>query len=266
MDATLGQRGSGTRGLALRAGVLTAVLACADAPSEFEREIQPVVEDRFPHDSEAFTQGLLFAEGTLYESTGLYGNSSLRQVDVQSGEVLRIRHLDSDLFGEGLALVDDRLIQLTWQAGVAYVYERETFEEVSTFSYEGEGWGLCYDGQALWMSDGSSTLTVRDPQSFDIQREVEVRQNGERLDNLNELACVGYIYANVWFSDEIVAIDKESGDVEFVIDASSLLTEEEAGFLPSEAVLNGIAYNPDADLFYLTGKWWPSLFAVRLER
>ncbi len=223
----------------------------------------PEVLATYPHDPEAFTQGLLLEDGHFYESTGIYGESSLREVVPETGEVLREVELSPDLFAEGLTLVGDRLIQLTWQAGVALVYNADTFEQTDTFSYEGEGWGLCFDGDELVMSDGSATLTRRDPGTFALLGTVVVRQDGEPVEMLNELECVdGSVYANIWQTDTIVQI-AEDGRVTQEIDASSLLTGAERAQLSADAVLNGIAYDAEAETFYLTGKLWPKLFAVR---
>ena len=223
----------------------------------------PEVLATYPHDPGAFTQGLLLEDGWFYESTGLYGESSLREVVPETGEVLREVELAPDLFAEGLTLVDNRLIQLTWKAGVALVYNADTFEQADTFSYEGEGWGLCYDGEELVMSDGSATLTRRDPETFAPLETVEVRLGGEPVEMLNELECVGdSVYANVWQSDTIVKI-AEDGRVVQEIDASSLLSAEERAQLVPDAVLNGIAYDPEAETFFLTGKLWSKMLEVR---
>ena len=243
-------------------GMLSLLSACASSPSQLAIEEL----ERLPHDSDAFTQGLLLEGGMLYESTGLYGRSSLREVDPRSGEVVRIRHLDDSLFGEGLALVGDRLIQLTWRAGTALVYELETFEQVGSFRYQGEGWGLCFDGDVLWMSDGTSTLFARDPATFEVRDRLSVTLEGEPLARLNELECVGpHVYANVWQTDNLVRIDKESGRVDAVIDASTLLSPQLRAVLPPDAVLNGIAFDPDNERFLITGKLWPAIYVVRFE-
>jgi glutaminyl-peptide cyclotransferase len=214
----------------------------------------------FPHDGRAFTQGLLWYDGSLYESTGLQGASSVRQVD-RSGEVVRMVSLDPRIFGEGLARVDDRLYQITWQQGLAIVYDLATFEKLREFGYSGEGWGLCYDGERLVMSDGSSNLFLRDPQTFDLLGTIPVTLDGQPIDRLNELECVGdFVYANVWMTDNILRIDERSGRVDATIDASGLLTREER--LGAD-VLNGIAFDPDRDTFLITGKFWPKLFEVR---
>lgn len=242
--------------------LLSLLSACASTPAQLEIEVL----ERLPHDSGAFTQGLLLEGGMLYESTGLYGRSSLREVDPQSGEVVRIRYLDDSLFGEGLALVGERLIQLTWRAGIALIYDLDSFEQVGSFRYQGEGWGLCFDGEMLWMSDGSSTLFARDPATFEITDRLSVTLDGEPLPRLNELECVGpYVYANVWQSDTLVRVDKRSGRVDAVVDASPLLSPQLRAVLSADAVLNGIAYDPEGDRFLITGKLWPAIFAVRFE-
>lgn len=225
----------------------------------------PEVINVYPHDDDAFTQGLLWDSGFLYESTGLRGQSTLRRVEIQTGTPLQTVALDQDLFAEGLERVGDRLIQLTWQAGRAFVYDFDTFERLDTLSYEGEGWGLCYDGRYLFMSDGSAYLSIRDPGSFELIFRGAVTYNGQILPAqlLNELECVDdYVYANAWNTDYIFRIDKFTGDIVAVIDASSLLTEAEKAALDSGSVLNGIAYNPESMTFYLTGKKWPKIFEV----
>lgn len=216
------------------------------------------------HDPNAWIQGLVLDEGLFYESTGRYGESTLRAVDPATGEVEQQIDLPEEYFGEGLALVDDRLIQLTWKESTALVYDAETFEQVSTFEYEGEGWGLCYDGEWLYMTDGTPFIDLRDPETFELVFSGAVTLQGQPVANLNELECVGdFLYANVWQTDYIVRIDKSNGVVTGVIDASSLLTEEERASLESGAVLNGIAYDPEKDVFLITGKLWPKLFEVR---
>lgn len=217
---------------------------------------------KYPHANDAFTQGLLWHDGVMYESTGRYGQSSLRKVRLDDGEVLAERSLEPTYFGEGLALVDDRLIQLTWRSGVAIVSDLASLEPEDRLRYQGEGWGLCYDGDALWMSDGSSILERRDPASMDLLREITVWRGDRAVQRLNELECVGDdVYANVWQSDEILRIDSKTGQVTAVIDASGLLSRAEA---IRADVLNGIAYRPETDTFLLTGKLWPHVFEVEL--
>lgn len=239
----------------------------APPPSPTPEGVQylvPEVLASFPHDETAFTQGLLLHEGSFYESTGQYGASNVRQVNPQTGEVLRQTNLSSAYFGEGLALVDDRLIQITWREGEAFVYSLETLEMTGVFAYEGEGWGLCYDGQMLYMSDGSATIFQRDPVTFEITGQIPVTLEGEPVERINELECVGdSIYANVWLTDTILRINKATGDVQAVIDASALLDPVMRAAMSTSAVLNGIAYNADGDTFFVTGKWWPLMFEVR---
>lgn len=238
-----------------------------DAPDEppssppFESLVVRVLRT-YPHSTDAFTQGLVWHDGVLYESTGGYGRSSLREVRLEDGAVLKERRLPRELFGEGLAVVNDRLIQLTWREQVAVVWDRTTFEERKRLRYLGEGWGLCFDGRALVMSDGSSMLEIRDPATMELIREVSVLRNGHPVSRLNELECVGSdVYANVWQRDEILRIDAETGRVTAVIDASGLLSSRDAA---RADVLNGIAYNSESGTFLLTGKLWPRVFEVEL--
>jgi glutaminyl-peptide cyclotransferase len=183
---------------------------------------------------------------------------------LETGSVFRRVALPDELFGEGLARVGDRLAQLTWQEGIALVYDMLRFERVAQFSYEGEGWGLCYDGKRLIMSNGSPQLTFRDPDTFVVTNRVYVRKNGRPQSRINELECVdGLVYANVWSTDEILEIDPDSGSVRAVIDASPLLSAAERQAIGREAVLNGIAYDPTSKTVLLTGKLWPKLFRVR---
>lgn len=225
----------------------------------------PKVLNTYPHDSDAFTQGLRWHAGFLYESTGLYGESSLRRVDIESGEPLESLAIDQAYFAEGLELVDGKLIQLTWKAGRAFVYDIDTFALIDIINYEGEGWGLCYDGRFLFMSDSSAYLSLRDVATFDLIMRAAVTYQGQIVPPqlLNELECVGeHIYANAWNTDYIFRIDKWTGEVTAVIDASTLLTEAERAELAPGAVLNGIAWNPDSDTFFITGKKWNKLFEV----
>ena len=228
-----------------------------------ERLVAEVIAS-YPHDREAFTQGLVFHAGRFYESTGRYGRSELREVEIESGRVIRSRSLEPRFFGEGLALVGDRLIQLTYREGVALVYDRETFNELERFPYQGEGWGLCFDGEALWMSDGSSSLQRRDPTTFALLGSLPVRREGREVPRLNELACVpGGVVANVWLSDELVWIDPRSGAVTAVIDASALVPDDERVRGDRDAVLNGVSHDPETGRWWLTGKLWPVLYEVR---
>ena len=235
--------------------------ACNQAPEAIEYEIVGT----FPHDTSAFTQGLLFHDRHLYESTGQYGFSSLRRVDPATGRVVDSVLVDSAYFAEGLAVVGSDLVQLTWKAGIAFVYDLETLEAKGEHRYSGQGWGLCFDGTSLFMSNGSAKIVARDPATFEVRAEIEVKQDGVSVSRLNELECVGeYIYANVLLGDRIVRIDKESGQVTGEIDGRGLSA---AGRRPtdSDAVLNGIAYIEETDVLLVTGKLWPTILALRMK-
>lgn len=224
------------------------------------------IVDTHPHDSTAFTQGLeLIDQGRMLETTGLYGESDRRLVDIESGEVLEILEIDTDLFGEGATVVGDELLQLTWKAGVLIRSDLATLDEVSRDTYEGEGWGLCFDGESLAMSNGTSALTFRNPETFDAIRTVEVTLGGEPVERLNELECVnGQVFANVWLSDVIVVIDPATGEVVATLDGS-VLRPPELSLDESSFALNGIAHDPDTGHYYLTGKLWPVLYEVQLS-
>ena len=225
------------------------------------RTLRVDVVRELPHDTSAYTQGLLWWEGSLYESTGRYGESTLRRLDPATGAVEQRVAVPPAFFGEGLARIGGRLIMLTWMAERAIVYDLRTFDTVRTFRYAGEGWGLCHDGDRLVMSNGSDTLTFRDAETFEPVGEVRVTLRGRPQERLNELECVdGEVYANVWQDDYIVRIDPTSGRVTHQIDAAGLLSPREAR---GDDVLNGIAYQPETGTFYITGKWWPKMFEVR---
>jgi glutaminyl-peptide cyclotransferase len=218
----------------------------------------------YPHDRAAFTQGLLLDNGKLFESTGLVGQSSLREVELATGRVIRRVSVPAPLFAEGLTAVGDTLIQLTWQHGRALVYDKHTFTRTGEFSYKGEGWGLCTMGDELVMSDGSSTLTVRRAKDFSVIRTLGVTLDGRPFGQLNELACVGSdVYANVWMKDILVRIDARSGRVTQYIDAPNLLSPIERQGVD---VMNGITYDPSDQTFLITGKLWPRLFRVRFVK
>jgi len=241
---------------------ITPIDASRPAAAPVVEELRVRVIRKYPHATDAFTQGLIWHQGVMYESTGQYGQSSLRKVQLEDGKVLAQRRLESSVFGEGLARVDDRLIQLTWRSGLAFVSDLTTLEKRETLNYAGEGWGLCYDGAALVMSDGSSMLEFRDPESMELLGEMSVLKNGHPVRKLNELECVGTdIYANIWQRHEILRIDRKSGRVTATIDASGLLSRIEA---KRAGVLNGIAYKPQSKTFLLTGKLWPHVFEVEL--
>jgi glutaminyl-peptide cyclotransferase len=233
----------------------------ASSPEGTVELLVPEVLSIRPHDPEAFTQGLLIEDGRLFESTGRYGSSTLREVDPATGAVLRSVAVDDSLFAEGLELVGDRLVMLTFREGTAIVFERDSFEAIGKFSYPTEGWGLCFDGERLVMSDGTPTLVFRDPGTFAEIDRLTVTIGGERAERINELECVdGEVWANIWRTDLIYRIDPTSGDVTGVVDASALLAEplDEDG-----AVLNGIAFDETSGSWLVTGKLWPSMFEVR---
>ena len=214
----------------------------------------------YPHDPGAFTQGLVWDGGVFYESTGLYGKSSLRRVEPMSGQVMARRAVDPNLFSEGLALVGDRLLQLTWKAGIVLVYDLASLELVDEYGFNGQGWGLAYDGARLVMSDGSHRLTFRDPTDFRWLSTLEVTLAGQQVRDLNELEFAeSSLYANVWGQERILRIDPDSGAVDGVVDASGLLSPQEKARVD---VLNGIAYDPVSKTFWLTGKFWPKMFQV----
>jgi glutaminyl-peptide cyclotransferase len=227
-------------------------------------QLIPKVLAVLPHDPSSFTEGLFWHSGFLYESSGLYGKSNLRKVDPQTGTVLQRVDDPTAVFGEGIALDGNRLVQLTWHEKIGYVYDLDSFTQVGTVSYDGEGWGLCFDGQYFYMSNGSTYISKRDAKSFAMLSSIQVLQDGKPITQLNELECVGNsIYANVWMTDTILRINKNSGKVTGVIDASGLLTSQERAQAGSDGVLNGIAYDPNNDVFLITGKLWPKLFEVK---
>jgi glutaminyl-peptide cyclotransferase len=236
----------------------------ATATAAVERLRVQVVRS-YPHDRAAFTQGLLIDGGKLFESTGLVGQSSLREVDLSTGRVIRKIDVPPPIFAEGLALVGDNLIQLTWQNGRALVYNKHTFTRAGEFTYRGEGWGLCTAGSELVMSDGSANLTFRRASDFNVVRTLAVMMDGQRVEQLNELECVGSdVYANVWMRDLIVRIDSKTGRVTHRIDAPNLLSPLERQ--NTDMVLNGIAYDPADQTFLITGKLWPKLFRVKFVK
>jgi glutaminyl-peptide cyclotransferase len=217
-----------------------------------------------PHDPGAYTQGLVYHEGFLFESTGRYGTSSVRKVRPETGEIIQIKKLSDEYFGEGLALVGTELVQLTWRSGRAFVFDSDSLTLLRTLDYEGEGWGLCFDGESLFMSNGSDRLLRRDPATFEVLEELQVTQDGISVSRLNELECVGNsIYANVYQTTRIVQIDKASGRVISEIDGFRLSAAARRSPDP-EAVLNGIAYDPDRGTLFVTGKLWESLFEIRV--
>lgn len=218
----------------------------------------------WPHDVKAFTQGLLFYKGSVLESTGQYGESSLREVELETGKVSKRIAVPAMYFAEGLAVMGDRAYQLTWQHRKGFVYDADTFQLQKEFSYEGEGWGLTTDGASLILSDGTARLRFLDPKTFLVTRTIEVTRDGQPVVHLNELEYIhGEIFANVWQTDLVVRIDPATGAVRGVVDFSGLLPAAQRG--PSTDVFNGIAYDSANDRLIVTGKNWPHLYEVRLK-
>lgn len=217
----------------------------------------------YPHDPQAFTQGLIFLDGFFYESTGLYGESSLRKVQIETGEVLQSVELSPAYFGEGLTDWDDSLVLLSWREGTGWVYDLADFSLRDQFSYATEGWGLTQDGERLIMSDGTAHLYFLDPATLKILDSVLVTDNGVAVERLNELEYVrGEVFANIWLTDSIIRIDPDTGELLGWIDLSGILPQEER--TDQTDVLNGIAYDPELDRLFITGKRWPKLYEIRL--
>lgn len=220
------------------------------------------VVQSWPHDPQAYTQGLVYHDGKLYEGTGTYGHSSLREVELETGLVLRKHDLEQTYFGEGLELLGGKLYQLTWRTHVGFIYDAATFQQVGQFEYPTEGWGLTADGSSLIMSDGTSTLRFIDPTTFAVRRSVTVTDEGIEVSQLNELEFInGEVYANVYMRDVIARIDPATGRVTGWLDLTGLLPE--ADKTGDENVLNGIAYDAAHDRLLVTGKLWPKLFQIR---
>jgi glutaminyl-peptide cyclotransferase len=247
----------------LRRSVLLALcFAVAWAPLARAADTYRVVHT-YPHDARAFTQGLIYVDGHLYESTGLEGRSSLRMVDLQSGHILQSVPVPDEYFAEGLTDWGSTLIQLTWQSHVAFVYDRFSFRLLRTLSFAGEGWGLTQDGRHLVLSDGSANLKFLDPATMHVVRQIQVTDQGTPVTQLNELEYVhGEIYANIWHSDRIARISPETGKVLGWIDLTGILPADER--TDPEAVLNGIAYDAAHNRLFVTGKLWPKLFEIQI--
>ena len=225
-----------------------------------------VVKESYPHDPQAFTQGLVFKDGVLFESTGLNGHSSIRKVQLETGKVLQKQDIDSAHFGEGIAVVGNDIIGLTWTSHIGFVFDIKTFKLKRTFNYPGEGWGLAHNGQYVFMSDGTSAIRVLHPTTLAEVRRIDVTADGAPVARLNELEWVeGEIFANVWGTDTIARIDPTSGHVTGWIDLSGLLEPRWKGIRNAD-VLNGIAYDAKAHRLFVTGKLWPRLFEIELVR
>ncbi len=249
--------------------LLTAMLFAAQgSPNLVQEGTVPVfgfeIISVYPHSGLAFTQGLVYDKGVLYEGTGLYGRSTLCRVELQTGRVLDQKHLENNLFGEGIAIWKDRIIQLTWQSGLGLVYGKENMTEIGNFSYQTEGWGITSDNKSLIMSDGTDILHILDPESFAEEGRILVTNNGSPLRGLNELEYIkGQIYANVWPTNWIAIISPESGEVKGKINLQGILQESDTQGSKVD-VLNGIAYDALEDRLFVTGKLWPKLFEIKV--
>jgi len=253
----------------LAIGLLTVGFCVPHSQAELPANITLRYVTTFPHDPSAYTQGLLWHDGYLYESAGQYGESSLRKVEPRTGIVTERVDLPRQFFAEGLALVDDSLFQLTWRNNVCFIYDIKTFQRTGHFQYPGEGWGLTYDGKHLIMSDGSNNLRFLDPKTFALQRRIDVFDRMERrpvpVRNLNELEWIrGEIWANVWQTTRIVRINPRNGNVIGWIEMASFVPEEHRNDL-HDRVLNGIAFNPETNHVYITGKHWKVMHQFLLE-
>lgn len=223
------------------------------------------VVNTWPHDQNAFTQGLVFLDGKLLESTGQEGRSSLRNVELQSGKVLKQVDVPEPYFAEGIALLNNKIYQLTWQHRLGFIYDAQSLQKTGEFSYSGEGWGLTADGQSLILSDGSNRIRFLDPDSFKATRTIAVMDGRTPVTEINELEFVnGEIYANIWHDDRVAAIDPQTGRVKAWIDLSGLLKPGDTS--DPEAVLNGIAYDQSSGRLFVTGKLWPKLFEIKIKR
>ena len=248
------------------AGIGCVVLLAALVPLAFSGEQAPStvevkVVQRFPHDPAAFCQGLVVVDGQVWEGTGKYGDSELRQLDLKSGQIVSSANLPQEYFGEGITYHNGKIYQLTWRENVCLVYDQATLKVLGTRYYSGEGWGLTSDGKYLYLSDGTASIRVIDPDKFKVIRRFRVHVGGRDIDQLNELEFVnGELWANIWHSDFIARINPQSGQVLGWLDASSLWPANRRP--SSEHVLNGIAYDQSTKKLYLTGKYWPELFEV----
>jgi glutamine cyclotransferase len=243
--------------IALLALLTLAAPAAADTPWTLVKT--------YPHDSSAFTEGLFFHDGALYESTGLEGQSDIRKVRLKDGKILQKTALDPQYFGEGIVNWNDRLVSLTWRHRLGFVWTLADFAPVADFRYEGEGWGLTQDGRHIIMSDGSAQIRFLDPDTLAETRRITVTWNGRPVDRLNELEWVkGEIYANIWYDSHIARIDPATGAVIDWIDIAPLV--KASGAKGQEAVANGIAYDADKDRLFVTGKLWPKLFEIKVGK
>jgi glutamine cyclotransferase len=259
----------------LSVAIFLAIASFASVPSAADNVVNQTQSSQSPvygykiinvyhHDKTAFTEGLVYDGKTLYESTGLYDNSTLRQVDLTTGRILKLYRLPDEFFGEGLTLWADQLIQLTWQSRIGFVYNKKSFNQTRSFSYPREGWGITSDGQRLIMSDGSDTLYFLNPDTFADTGSIRVMENGNPVNQLNELEYIkGKVYANIYLTSRIAIISPSTGEVTGWIDLQGLVDRENG--LGDVDILNGIAYEADRDLLIVTGKFWPELFEIKIQ-
>jgi glutamine cyclotransferase len=238
-------------------------LAISSAAAEETPVYRFSIKNAYPHDPSAFTQGLVYADGILYESTGLNGRSTVRRVELETGRVLNRTELLQMYFGEGIAVVGDRIYHLTWKSGTGFVYDKTSLKLLRQFSYGIEGWGMTYDGKSLIVSDGSANLYFWDPETLRETKRLTVRDRGAPVANLNELEVIeGEIWANIWQQDRIARISPETGNVLSWVDLNGLLSGKDRH--GREDVLNGIAYDPASRRLFVTGKLWGKLFEIEI--
>jgi glutamine cyclotransferase len=250
--------------------ILAIALACPNSSTAIlQADSVPVysyeVLNSWPHDAEAYTQGLVFHDGALFESTGLRGSSSLRRVELKTGKVKKKVEVSRAYFAEGMTIFQDKIFQLTWQEQKGFVYDLKKFKQEGEFTYEGQGWGLTHDNHSLILSDGTNRIRFLDPVTFQVQRTISVYDNGQALTELNELEYIkGEIYANIWKSDRIVRLDPNTGKINAWIDMTGLHHIGDGS--DAENCLNGIAYDAETDRLFVTGKRWPKVFEIKLVR
>lgn len=221
------------------------------------------IVNTYPHNTNSFTQGLIFDKGVLYESTGLNGRSAVKIVDLKTGKTLKSHELPDNYFGEGIAIIENKIIQLTWRSKTGFVYDKKTLKLIKKFSYQTQGWGITYDGKYLIISDGSAVLYFMDPNTFKVVGTLEVYEDNGKVSKLNELEYInGEIYANIWGTEKIARINPKTGRVTAWIDLSGLLNKEDKKNRVD--VLNGIAFNSDKGSLFVTGKLWPKMFEIEL--
>jgi glutamine cyclotransferase len=239
------------------------VVFALNSPRTAEPQVYSyTIVNTYPHDRNAFTEGLLIDDGVLYESTGLYGSSSLRRVELETGKVLQTYTLSPQYFGEGIAAYEGKIIQLTWQSQMGFVYDESSFESLQEFEYSTEGWGITYDDSHLIMSDGTSKLYFLDPENFQKTGQIEVHDPAGSIDNLNELEYIkGDVYANIWMEERIAIINPQTGQIKGWINMTGLQSTQNQDM---NDVLNGIAFDEKADRLFVTGKRWSQLFEIKL--